>query len=286
MSEYLFPHARAGHGTLRLRLALAGLAGFAALGLLAGVLALQTLGVISGDVRVTVRLATVGDTLGINSDVKYNGLRVGRVVEVDPVARKAETGWDGPTAIVLVAPEHAGLIPAAVRARVLPGTLFGNEYVDLVASPAGGHRRGHRRHDRPRAPGRRRRRTGRHLAGDAAADGHLLRDPATAGRRRPRAVGPRPLPGSPTPSTGAGHALRRWSATATPSSGGGPPSTPRYDGTWTCSPRTATWWPTSSRRWSPRCATRARWPAPWWRSGRRPPRCCRACPGCSTARTA
>lgn len=137
MSEYLFPHARAGHGTLRLRLALAGLAGFAALGLLAGVLALQTLGVISGDVRVTVRLATVGDTLGINSDVKYNGLRVGRVVEVDPVARKAATGWDGPTAIVLVAPEHAGLIPAAVRARVLPGTLFGNEYVDLVASPAG-----------------------------------------------------------------------------------------------------------------------------------------------------
>lgn len=134
MSEYLFPHARTGRGVLRLRLALVGLAGFAALGLLAGVLALQTLGVVSGDVRVTVRLATVGDTLGINSDVKYNGLRVGRVVEVDPVAHESETGWDGPTATVLVAPEHAGLIPAAVRARVLPGTLFGNEYVDLVAS--------------------------------------------------------------------------------------------------------------------------------------------------------
>lgn len=134
MSEHLFPHARTGRAALRLRLALLGLAGFAALGLVAGVLALQTLGVLSGDVRVTVRLATVGDTLGINSDVKYNGLRVGRVTAVDPVARRAETGWDGPTATVLVAPEHADLIPAAVRARVLPGTLFGNEYVDLVAS--------------------------------------------------------------------------------------------------------------------------------------------------------
>lgn len=140
MSEYLFPHVRA-RAALRLRLALVGLAGFAALALVAGVLALQTLGVLSGDVRVTVRLATVGDTLGINSDVKYNGLRVGRVTAVDPVARPAATGWDGPTATVLVAPEHAGLIPAAVRARVLPGTLFGNEYVDLVApaAPARAH---------------------------------------------------------------------------------------------------------------------------------------------------
>lgn len=135
MSEHLFPHVRA-HAALRLRLAVLGLAGLAALGLVAGVLALQTLGVLSGDVRVTVRLATVGDTLGINSDVKYNGLRVGRVTEVDPVARAGETGWDGPTATVLVAPEHADLIPAAVRARVLPGTLFGNEYVDLVAPAA------------------------------------------------------------------------------------------------------------------------------------------------------
>ena len=132
MSEFLFPHASVDRRTLRLRLAGAGLAGLLALGLITGALALQTLGVLSGDVRVTVQLATVGDTLGINSDVKYNGLRVGRVVEVDPVARAAETGWDGPTAVALVDPDHAELIPAAVSARVLPGTLFGNEYVDLV----------------------------------------------------------------------------------------------------------------------------------------------------------
>ncbi|XBB70082.1 MCE family protein [Nocardioides sp. WV_118_6] len=125
MSEFLFPHSKVDPVVLRLRLAAVGLAGFLVLGLFAGVLGLQTLGVLSGDVRVTVQLPTVGDTLGINSDVKYNGLRVGRVTQVDPA---------GPTAEVLVAPEHAALIPAAVSARVLPGTLFGNEYVDLVAA--------------------------------------------------------------------------------------------------------------------------------------------------------
>lgn len=131
MSEFLFPHSKVDPGVLRLRLAAVGLSGFLVLGMFAGVLGLQTLGVLSGDVRVTVHLPTVGDTLGINSDVKFNGLRVGRVTQVDPA---------GPTAEVLVAPEHADLIPAAVRARVLPGTLFGNEYVDLVAARAQGAR--------------------------------------------------------------------------------------------------------------------------------------------------
>lgn len=134
MSEFLFPGAGPDPRALRLRLAGLGLSGFLALGLLAGFLGLQTLGVLSSDVRLTVHLPTVGDTLGINSDVKFNGLRVGRVVDVDPA---------GPTAEVLVGADHADLIPGGVLARVLPGTLFGNEYVDLVAAPgpatAGAH---------------------------------------------------------------------------------------------------------------------------------------------------
>ncbi|GAA3552142.1 MCE family protein [Nocardioides daeguensis] len=125
MSEFLFAHSKVDPRTLRLRLAAVGVVGFLLLGVLTGVLGLQTLGVVSDDVRVTVQLPTVGDTLGINSDVKYDGLRVGRVIEVDPA---------GPSARVLVAPEHAALIPARVAARVLPGTLFGNEYVDLVSA--------------------------------------------------------------------------------------------------------------------------------------------------------
>jgi phospholipid/cholesterol/gamma-HCH transport system substrate-binding protein len=123
MSEFLFTHSKVDPLVLRLRLAALGTAGCLLLGLFCGVLGLQALGVLSSDVRATVQLPTVGDTLGINSDVKYNGLRVGRVIEVDARVREAE---------VLVEPEHADLIPATVHARVLPGTLFGNEYVDLV----------------------------------------------------------------------------------------------------------------------------------------------------------
>lgn len=132
MSELLFPHSSARPRALRLRLAALGVAGCLALGLVAGVLGLQTLGLVSDDVRVRVELATVGDSLGVNSDVKYQGLRVGRVVDVDPSPSEDGKGWDGPHAEVLVAPEHADLIPASVRARVLPGTLFGNDYVDLA----------------------------------------------------------------------------------------------------------------------------------------------------------
>lgn len=134
MSEFLFAHSTADPRTLRLRLAAVGVVGFLLLGALTGVLGLQTLGVVSDDVRVSVQLPTVGDTLGINSDVKYDGLRVGRVIEVDPA---------GPSAEVLVAPEHAALIPAHVAARVLPGTLFGNEYVDLVGSESAATARTH-----------------------------------------------------------------------------------------------------------------------------------------------
>lgn len=136
MSDILFPHSSARPRALRLRLAALGVVGCLALGVVAGVLGLQTLGVVSDDVRVRVELATVGDSLGINSDVKYQGLRVGRVIEVDASPSADTGGWDGPHAEVLVAPEHADLIPASVRARVLPGTLFGNDYVDL-AVPAG-----------------------------------------------------------------------------------------------------------------------------------------------------
>ncbi|GAB2983555.1 MCE family protein [Nocardioides montaniterrae] len=131
MSQILFPHTRLSPRALRRRLAVAGAAGALALGALTASLGLQTLGLVSSDVRLTVHLPTTGDTLGINSDVKYAGLRVGRVVSVDPGATSGD-----PTAVVLVAPREAAQIPAGVRARVLPGTLFGNEYVDLVAATA------------------------------------------------------------------------------------------------------------------------------------------------------
>ncbi len=82
------------------------------------------LGLFTDDVTVEANLPVSGDSLGVNSDVKYRGLRVGRVVSVEQGAE--------PVAKVILMSEHADQIPADVRARVLPGTLFGNEYVDLV----------------------------------------------------------------------------------------------------------------------------------------------------------
>ncbi|HWU20533.1 MAG TPA: MCE family protein [Nocardioides sp.] len=140
MSEILFAHSRLSPRTLRRRLAAVGVLGAMGVGAITATLGLQTLGVVSGDVRVTVHLPTTGDTLGINSDVKYAGLRVGRVVSVDPGVARHD-----PTAVVLVQSREASEIPATVRARVLPGTLFGNEYVDLVGAGSGSVTTGHLR---------------------------------------------------------------------------------------------------------------------------------------------
>lgn len=128
MSEILFAHSRLPARTVRLRAAAVGALGGLLVVAYTAFLGLQAIGAWSGEPRVQVYLPTVGDTLGINSDVKYRGMRVGRVIEVDPGVGDP----DGPSAEVLVEAEHAESIPAGVHARVLPGTLFGGEYVDLV----------------------------------------------------------------------------------------------------------------------------------------------------------
>src|SRR3546814_6105690 len=62
----------------------------AAIGAAAGILLLGLitwlgggyLGIITSDTRVEAQLTTTGDSLGVNSDVKFRGMRVGRVLEV------------------------------------------------------------------------------------------------------------------------------------------------------------------------------------------------------------
>ena len=135
MSEILFAHSRLPARTVRLRTAAVGALGGLLVVAYTAFLGMQAIGAWSSEPRVQVYLPTVGDTLGINSDVNYRGMRVGRVIEVDPGVGDP----DGPSAEVLVEAEHAESIPAGVHARVLPGTLFGGEYVDLVTpgQPAG-----------------------------------------------------------------------------------------------------------------------------------------------------
>ncbi|MCX5062329.1 MULTISPECIES: MCE family protein [unclassified Streptomyces] len=77
-------------------------------------------------VRITLEADSLGNQLDPRADVKLRGLLVGEVRSVHA---------DGTKAILDIAlkPQYADDIPSDVRARLLPKTLFGEKYVDLVA---------------------------------------------------------------------------------------------------------------------------------------------------------
>jgi phospholipid/cholesterol/gamma-HCH transport system substrate-binding protein len=76
-------------------------------------------------VRITLEADTLGNQLDPRADVKLRGLLVGEVREVRADGEKA-------TLDIALKPEHVALIPSDVNARLLPKTLFGEKYVDLV----------------------------------------------------------------------------------------------------------------------------------------------------------
>lgn len=76
---------------------------------------------------VYLKASRIGNELIIPADVKYNGVLVGRVSAVDSNGQNA-------TLTLQIAPtwiEHHQ-IPANVEARILPKTLFGDKFVQLV----------------------------------------------------------------------------------------------------------------------------------------------------------
>ncbi|MFE7773270.1 MCE family protein [Streptomyces sp. NPDC057445] len=79
-------------------------------------------------VRITLEADTLGNQLEPRADVKLRGLLVGEVREVRADGAKA-------TLVLALKPEHVSRIPSDVRARLLPKTLFGEKYVDLVPPP-------------------------------------------------------------------------------------------------------------------------------------------------------
>lgn len=131
MSDFVFPRAR-DRRRLQLRLAALAVAMVTAFAVASLWLGASFIGLVGGDLGATARIPTLGDSLGVNSSVKFRGIRVGRVVQTDS-ARDADGHYG---ARIVIDEEHAEGIPAGVRARILPGTLFGAEYVDLVV-PAG-----------------------------------------------------------------------------------------------------------------------------------------------------
>ena len=76
-------------------------------------------------VDVTLKTNRIGSQLQKASDVKIRGLIVGQVSAI-------EAGPKGATLDLALKPEMVHLIPAGVSARLLPKTLFGERFVDLV----------------------------------------------------------------------------------------------------------------------------------------------------------
>ncbi len=85
-------------------------------------------------VEVTLQASSAGNQLTAPADVKLRGLIVGEVREI------RSTG-DGATLDLALDPDQVELIPENVSARLLPKTLFGEKYVDLVIpeDPASDH---------------------------------------------------------------------------------------------------------------------------------------------------
>ncbi|MER6419421.1 MCE family protein [Streptomyces sp. NPDC001137] len=77
-------------------------------------------------VRIRLEADSLGNQLDPRADVKLRGLLVGEVRSVHADGHKA-------TLDIALKPEYAADIPSDVRARLLPKTLFGEKYVDLVA---------------------------------------------------------------------------------------------------------------------------------------------------------
>jgi phospholipid/cholesterol/gamma-HCH transport system substrate-binding protein len=85
---------------------------------------------LQGSDKVTVQAGRIGNQLIIPADVKYDGVLVGRVSSVSSNGTSA-------TLNLQLSKSQFSQIPGNVLARILPKTLFGEKYVDLVAPPGG-----------------------------------------------------------------------------------------------------------------------------------------------------
>ncbi|MFE5026462.1 MCE family protein [Streptomyces sp. NPDC056656] len=112
-----------------LRLRLYGVVFLAVLALLLSLSVAVYQQVFTSVVRITLEADSLGNQLDPRADVKLRGLLVGEVRAVHADGTKA-------TLDLALKPEYVASIPSDVHARLLPKTLFGEKYVDLVA-PAG-----------------------------------------------------------------------------------------------------------------------------------------------------
>lgn len=91
---------------------------------------LRSSGAIGGPDHVEAQLANAGGSLASGADVKVRGVIVGRV---DGITRGPEGGV---RVEIAVRGHRLDQVPANVVARILPATVFGTSYVDLVTPGA------------------------------------------------------------------------------------------------------------------------------------------------------
>ncbi|MEV8206219.1 MCE family protein [Streptomyces sp. NPDC079189] len=115
------------------RLRLYGVAFLAVMALLLSLSVAVYQQVFTSVVRITLEADTLGNQLDPRADVKLRGLMVGEVRAVRADGEKA-------TLDIALKPEHVSRIPADVHARLLPKTLFGEKFVDLVPPRGSGAR--------------------------------------------------------------------------------------------------------------------------------------------------
>ena len=112
-----------------MRDSLIGLAGIAAFVGLVVLACAQYAQVFVRSVPITVQSERAGLLLDPGAPVKLNGVIVGRVTAV-------RTEGNGATIGIGLDPATVADIPSDVFARIVPPTLFGAKYVDLVVGPA------------------------------------------------------------------------------------------------------------------------------------------------------
>ena len=79
-------------------------------------------------IQVSAVVDDAGGALTSGSDVKSRGVIIGEVTSISTDGERVRIGLD-------VAGRHARDLPRDVKARILPATVFGTTFVDLVASP-------------------------------------------------------------------------------------------------------------------------------------------------------
>lgn len=122
----LLPRTRGRQDPSRRALAGRGLVVLTLAAALIGLAYARTTGAVGGDPRVEAVVADAGGSLRPGSDVKISGVIVGRVEELD----RAPGG--GVRVSMTMPEERLASVPANVVARILPATVFGTSFVDLV----------------------------------------------------------------------------------------------------------------------------------------------------------